>query len=145
MSAQILLKSGKTNPPKNALNQRELGINTSTAELFIGTVNGEAKQIASVPFVSALLQQTAKTSVATDVTSSKNYILNDNYVGLFIVKNDTKTAWYAICQSENSVSYTPIIDTVKNVSVSTKDNTISIQSEGSSIITVTFCGSISLG
>lgn len=51
MSATIKLKSGITNPPDNILQQRELGVNTSTDELFIGTSSGRAKQIASVPYV----------------------------------------------------------------------------------------------
>ena len=55
MSATIKLKSGITNPPDNILQQRELGVNTSTDELFIGTSSGRAKQIASVPYVQMLL------------------------------------------------------------------------------------------
>lgn len=143
MSAQILLKSGKTDPPKGALNERELGINTSTSELFIGTSSGEAKQIASVPFVYSLFSQGSKVSGYQDISTTKTYTLNDNYIGIFIVQKGLQCNWYAVCQCENSISYNPIINNIDSVNISIQDNTLSIQDEGSILMAVTFCGAIS--
>ena len=143
MSAQILLKSGRTDPPKGALSERELGINTSTSELFIGTSSGEAKQIASVPFVYSLFQQSSKVSGQQDISTTKTYTLNDNYIGMFIVQKGLQCNWYAVCQYENSISSNAIIKNIDSVNISIQDNTLSIQDEGSILMTVTFCGVIS--
>lgn len=143
MSAQILLKSGRTAPPKGALSERELGINTATSELFVGTSSGEAKQIASVPFVYSLFQQSSKVSGQQDISNTKKYNLNDNYIGIFIVKKGLQCNWYAVCQFENSISCSPIIKNIDSVNLSIQDNNLSIQDEGSILITVTFCGVIS--
>lgn len=143
MSAQILLKSGKTNPPKGTLNERELGINTATSELFIGTSSGEAKQIASVPFVYSLFQQSSKVSTQKNISTTKTYTLDDNYIGIFIVQKGVNCNWYAVCQYENSVSVNQIINNIDSVNISIQNNTISIQDEGSILISVTFCGVIS--
>lgn len=143
MSAQILLKSGKTNPPKGTLNERELGINTANSELFIGTSSGEAKQIASVPFVYSLFQQSSKVSAQQNISATKTYTLNDNYIGIFIVRKGVNCNWYAVCQYENSVSVNQIINNIDSVNINIQNNTISIQDEGSILISVTFCGAIS--
>lgn len=50
-NSRILIKGSSSNPKKEELLPRELGINTATDELFIGTTSGKTKKIASVNYV----------------------------------------------------------------------------------------------
>ena len=47
MAAKLLLKAGKTPPKKYTLEQRELGVDTSTDELYLGTNSGVPQKMAS--------------------------------------------------------------------------------------------------
>ena len=91
MSATIKLKSGITNPPDNILQQRELGVNTSTDELFIGTSSGRAKQIASVPYVQMLLMGYVNSSEILPTSNVCTLELSESFCGFAIVQVSQNT------------------------------------------------------
>lgn len=86
MSATIKLKSGITNPPDNTLQQRELGVNINTDELFIGTNSGRAKQIASVPYVQMLLMGYVNSSEILPTSNVCKLELSESFCGFAIIQ-----------------------------------------------------------
>ena len=60
MAAKLLLKSGKTPPKKYTLEQRELGVDTSTDELYLGTHSGVPQKMASTSYVDNMLNTCIK-------------------------------------------------------------------------------------
>lgn len=110
MSATIKLKSGITNPPDNVLQQRELGVNTSTDELFIGTSNGKAKKIASVPYVQMLLMGYVNSSEILPTSKVCTVELSESFCGFAIVQILQNTIPFHIYIEDGQVKVQCIVE-----------------------------------
>ena len=110
MSATIKLKSGITNPPDNILQQRELGVNTSTDELFIGTSSGRAKQIASVPYVQMLLMGYVNSSEILPTSNVCTLGLSESFCGFAIVQVAQNTIPFYIYIEEGQAKTQRVVE-----------------------------------
>ena len=110
MSATIKLKSGITNPPDNILQQRELGVNTSTDELFIGTSSGRAKQIASVPYVQMLLMGYVNSSEILPTSNVCTLELSGSFCGFAIVQVAQNTIPFYIYIEEGQAKTQRVVE-----------------------------------
>ena len=110
MSAKIKLKSGITNPPDNTLKQRELGVNTTTDELFIGTNSGRAKQIASVPYVQMLLMDYVKSEEILPTSNVCTLELSESFCGYAIIQTIQNTIPFYIYIEEGQVKVQCVVD-----------------------------------
>lgn len=110
MSAKIKLKSGITNPPDNTLQQRELGVNTTTDELFIGTNSGRAKQIASVPYVQMLLMDYVKSEEILPTSNVCTLELSESFCGYAIIQTIQNTIPFYIYIEEGQVKVQCVVD-----------------------------------
>ena len=132
MSATIKLKSGITNPPDNILQQRELGVNTSTDELFIGTSSGRAKQIASVPYVQMLLMGYVNSSEILPTSNVFTLELSESFCGFAIVQVAQNTIPFYIYIEEGQAKTQRVVEHKNAGLISfTADNlNLTISSEG---------------
>lgn len=110
MSATIKLKSGITNPPDNILQQRELGVNTSTDELFIGTSSGRAKQIASVPYVQMLLMGYVNSSEILPTSNVCTLELSGSFCGFAIVQVAQNTIPFYVYIEEGQAKIQSVVE-----------------------------------
>ena len=110
MSATIKLKSGITNPPDNILQQRELGVNTSTDELFIGISSGRAKQIASVPYVQMLLMGYVNSSEILPTSNVCTLKLSESFCGFAIVQVAQNTIPFYIYIEEGQAKTQRVVE-----------------------------------
>lgn len=110
MAATIKLKGGITDPPNNILQQRELGVNTSTDELFIGTQSGRAKQIASVPYIQKLLN--GYVNAISNMELKSEYVINVQglFCGLLILQQSGNTFPVFLSVNEGVLQYKPITE-----------------------------------
>lgn len=131
MSATIKLKSGITNPPDNILQQRELGVNTSTDELFIGTSSGRAKQIASVPYVQMLLMGYVNSSEILPTSNVCTLELSGSFCGFAIVQVAQNTIPFYVYIEEGQAKIQSVVEH-KNaglVSITADNLNLTISSE----------------
>lgn len=144
MSATIKLKSGITNPPDNTLQQRELGVNTNTDELFIGTNSGRAKQIASVPYVQMLLIGYVNSTEILPTSNVCKLELSESFCGFAIIQTTRNTIPFYIYIEEGQAKMQSVVEHKNADLVSfTADNlNLSISSENEfNINMIPFTGS----
>lgn len=110
MSATIKLKSGITNPPDNILQQRELGVNTSTDELFIGTSSGRAKQIASVPYVQMLLMGYVNSAEILPTNNVCTLELSESFCGFAIIQVTQNTIPFYVYIEEGQAKVQSVVE-----------------------------------
>lgn len=131
MSATIKLKSGITNPPDNILQQRELGVNTNTDELFIGTSSGRAKQIASVPYVQMLLMGYVNSAEILPTSNVCTLELSESFCGFAIIQVTRNTIPFYIYIEEGQAKIQSVVEH-KNaglVSITADNLNLTISSE----------------
>ena len=100
MSAKLLLKAGKTPPKKYTLEQRELGVDTSTDELYLGTRSGVPQKMASTSYVYNMLNTCIKTIYTLNSNTNNSIQLLNGFIGIISVcisiDNDVLTGVYLV-------------------------------------------------
>ena len=100
MAAKLLLKSGKTPPKKYTLEQRELGVDTSTDELYLGTHSGVPQKMASTSYVDTMLNTCIKIIYTLNSSTNNSIQLLNGFIGIISVcisiDNDVLTGVYLV-------------------------------------------------
>ena len=100
MAAKLLLKAGKTPPKKYTLEQRELGVDTSTDELYLGTHSGVPQKMASTSYVDNMLNTCIKIIYTLNSSTNNSIQLLNGFIGIISVcisvDNDVLTGVYLV-------------------------------------------------
>ena len=106
MAAKLLLKAGKTPPKQYTLEQRELGVDTSTDELYLGTRSGVPQKMASTSYVNNMLNTCIKTIYTLNSNTNNSIQLLNGFIGIISVcisvDNDMLTGVYLVQKVGNS-------------------------------------------
>lgn len=100
MAAKLLLKAGKTPPKQYTLEQRELGVDTLTDELYLGTHSGVPQKMASTSYVDNMLNTCIKIIYTLNSSTNNSIQLLNGFIGIISVcisiDNDVLTGVYLV-------------------------------------------------